>query len=163
MGIDSTFGKAFAKSQLSTDGGLPRKGKVFISVRDKDKSAVLKIAQALVQLGFQLLATRGTAEYLRGAGLAVETVLKYKEGRPHIVDHIKNGEIALVINTPEGKASQHDSYYIRRNALVYKLPYCTTIAGAWAATQGIKAILEGQLEVISLQEYHRASITANKK
>ncbi|OGW17583.1 MAG: carbamoyl phosphate synthase large subunit [Nitrospinae bacterium RIFCSPLOWO2_12_FULL_45_22] len=163
MGIDSAFGKAFAKSQLSTDGGLPRKGKVFISVRDKDKPAVLKIARELVQLGFQLLATRGTGEYLRGAGLAVESVLKYKEGRPHIVDHIKNGEVALVINTPEGKASQHDSYYIRRNALVYNLPYYTTIAGAWAATQGIKAILEGQLEVLSLQEYHLASLTTNEK
>ena len=163
MGIDSAFGKAFAKSQLSTDGGLPRKGKVFISVRDKDKPAVLKIARELVRLGFQLLATRGTGEYLRGAGLAVESVLKYKEGRPHIVDHIKNGEVALVINTPEGKASQHDSYYIRRNALVYNLPYYTTIAGAWAATQGIKAILEGQLEVLSLQEYHLASLTTNEK
>jgi carbamoyl-phosphate synthase large subunit len=154
MGIDTTFGKAFAKSQLSTDGGLPRQGMVFISVRDKDKPMALKIAQQLIELGFQLIATRGTAEYLKNAGLKVETVYKYNEGRPHIVDYIKNGTIALVINTPEGKASQHDSYYIRRNALVYKLPYCTTIAGALAATQGIRAILEGQIEVLSLQEHH---------
>jgi len=154
MGIDKTFGKAFAKAQLSTDGGLPRRGKVFISVRDEDKPRVVKIAEQLSRLGFQLIATRGTARYLREAGLEVETVFKYKEGRPHIVDYIKNGEIAMVINTPEGKASQHDSYYIRRNALIYKLPYCTTIAGASAATQGIKSILEEQIEVMSLQEHH---------
>ncbi len=157
MGIDTTFGRAFAKSQLSVGGAgaLPTKGTVFISVRDKDKPAAVQLARALHDLGFKIIATRGTAHAIRTAGVPVELVLKVLEGRPHVVDHIKNGDVQLVINTTMGKNSIRDSYSIRRTTLVYNIPYCTTIPGAFAATQGIKALLEGALETNPLQEYHR--------
>jgi carbamoyl-phosphate synthase large subunit len=157
MGLDLTFGRAFAKAQLSVgpNGCLPTKGAVFISVKDKDKPAAVQLAQMLHRLGFRLLATRGTARAIRDAGLPVEVVLKVIEGRPHVVDHIKNGDVQLLINTTMGKSSIRDSYDIRRAALVYNIPYCTTIPGAFAATQAIKALREGRLEIKSLQEYHR--------
>jgi carbamoyl-phosphate synthase large subunit len=157
MGIDRTFGRAFAKSQLSVGsaGGLPTKGTVFISVKDKDKPAAVQLAQALHQLGFKILATRGTAHAIRAAGIPVEVVLKVIEGRPHVVDYIKNGDVQLLINTTLGKTSIRDSYSIRRTALVYDIPYCTTIPGAFAATQAIKALLDGPLDINPLQEYHR--------
>ncbi|MBI1987227.1 MAG: carbamoyl-phosphate synthase large subunit [Nitrospinae bacterium] len=163
MGIDWGFGQAFAKSQLCTDGGLPQGGIVFISVKDEDKPAAVEIARQLVALGFEIVATRGTAAHLRAAGIEVQTVLKVIEGRPNIVDRIKNGEISLVINTPSGRDSQRDSYSIRRAALVHHLPYCTTIPGSFAAAQGIKAVLEGKLAVLSLQEYHRHAANAELK
>jgi carbamoyl-phosphate synthase large subunit len=157
MGIDSTFGRAFAKSQLSVGpaGSLPTAGSVFISVKDKDKPAAVQLAKALQALGFKILATRGTADAIRASGVAVEVVLKVVEGRPHVVDFIKNGEVQLLINTTLGKNTIRDSYAIRRAALVYNIPYCTTIPGAFAATHGIKALLDGPLAVNSLQEYHQ--------
>jgi carbamoyl-phosphate synthase large subunit len=157
MGIDTTFGRAFAKSQLSAGAanGLPMKGTVFISVRDKDKPAAVQIALALHHLGFKILATHGTAHAIRAAGIPVVEVLKVLEGRPHVVDHIKNGDVQLLINTTSGKNSIRDSYSIRRAALVYNIPYCTTVPGAFAATQGIKALLDGHLEINPLQAYHR--------
>ncbi len=155
MGIDHSFGRAFAKSQISVNGQFPpQKSKVFLSVRDKDKGRVIPIAKDLHLLGFELLATRGTAEAIRAANIPVQTVLKVQEGRPHIVDYIKNGEVGLVINTPSGKASQEDSSALRRAALVYNVSYCTTIAGAYAAVQGIKALREESGEVFALQDYH---------
>jgi carbamoyl-phosphate synthase large subunit len=157
MGLATTFGRAFAKAQLSVGpaGSLPTKGTVFISVKDKDKPAAVQLARALHQLGFRIIATRGTAGAISAAAIPVDVVLKVIEGRPHVVDHIKNGDVQLLINTTMGKSSIRDSYAIRRAALVYNIPYCTTIPGAFAATQGIKALLEGPLDVRSLQEYHR--------
>jgi carbamoyl-phosphate synthase large subunit len=134
---------------------------VFISVRDKDKPAAVQLARSLHALGFAIIATRGTAEAIRGAQVPVEMVLKVLEGRPHIVDHITSGDVQLVINTTMGKDSIRDSYTIRRTALVYNVPYCTTIRGAFAATQGIKSLLEGPLAIRSLQEYHAASRCSN--
>jgi carbamoyl-phosphate synthase large subunit len=157
MGIDLTFGRAFAKSQLSVGpaGSLPTAGTVFISVKDKDKPAAIQLAKALHELGFTILATRGTAKAIRSSGIPVELVLKVIEGRPHVVDYIKRGAVQLLINTTMGKNSIRDSYDIRRAALVYNIPYCTTIPGAFAATHGIKALLDGPLAINSLQEYHQ--------
>jgi carbamoyl-phosphate synthase large subunit len=157
MGIDETFGRAFAKSQLSVGpaGSLPTTGAVFISVKDKDKPAAMQLAKALHALGFKLLATRGTADAIRTSGIPVEVVLKVREGQPHVVDYIKNGEVQLLINTTLGKHAIRDSYDIRRAALVHNIPYCTTIPGAFAATHGIKALLDGPLAIKSLQEYHQ--------
>jgi carbamoyl-phosphate synthase large subunit len=157
MGIDLTFGRAFAKSQLSVGsaGSLPTGGTVFISVKDKDKPAAIQLAKALYELGFAILATRGTADAIRASGIPVEVVLKVIEGQPHVVDYIKSGTVQLLINTTMGKNSIRDSYDIRRAALVYNVPYCTTIPGAFAATHGIKALLDGPLAINSLQEYHQ--------
>ncbi|MFQ5901653.1 MAG: carbamoyl-phosphate synthase large subunit, partial [Thermodesulfobacteriota bacterium] len=155
MGIDPEFGKAFAKAQFAAGNNLPLKGKVFISVRDGDKSRVFSVAEKLFKLDFEIVATRGTAEYFKEHGIpAVQTVNKVLEGRPHIVDHIKNGEIAMVINTPLGTKSHKDSYSIRRTALVYNVPYVTTITGAKATAQAIDTILKEDLDVKSLQSYH---------
>jgi carbamoyl-phosphate synthase large subunit len=162
MGLARSFGRAFAKSQISVNGQFPpQKNKVFLSVRDKDKRRVVQIAKDLHQLGFHLLATQGTGEAIRAADIPVEIVLKVQEGRPHIVDHIKNGEVGLVINTPSGKYSHGDSYALRRAALVHNISYCTTIAGAYAAVQGIKALRESDEEIFSLQEYHATSTSAS--
>jgi carbamoyl-phosphate synthase large subunit len=157
MGIDLTFGRAFAKSQLSVGpaGSLPTRGTVFISVKDKDKPAAVQLAKTLHELGFNVLATRGTADAIRPSGIPVEVVLKVYEGQPHVVDYIKNGAVQLLINTTMGKHTIRDSYDIRRTALVYNIPYCTTIPGAFAATHGIKALLDGPLAINSLQEYHQ--------
>jgi carbamoyl-phosphate synthase large subunit len=155
MGLDTSFGRAFAKSQMSVDSSLPRAGRAFISVRDHDKPAAVRLAQELVALGFQVVATQGTAAAIAAAGLAVERINKVKEGRPHIVDLMTNREIHLVINTPIGKTSLADSYSIRRTALTLNIPYCTTIPGAFAAVRGIQALREQEPEVCSLQEYHQ--------
>jgi carbamoyl-phosphate synthase large subunit len=157
MGIDLTFGRAFAKAQLSVGpaGSLPTGGTVFISVKDKDKPAAMQLAKALHELGFNVLATRGTADAIRSSGIPVKVVLKVHEGQPHVVDYIKNGAVQLLINTTMGKHTIRDSYDIRRAALVYNIPYCTTIPGAFAATHGIKALLDGPLAINSLQEYHQ--------
>jgi carbamoyl-phosphate synthase large subunit len=160
MGIDQTFGRAFAKSQLSVGpaGSLPTGGTVFISVKDKDKPAAVQLAHVLHELGFTILATRGTAGAIRTSGIPVEVVLKVVEGRPHVVDYITKGAVQLLINTTMGKSSIRDSYSIRRAALVYNVPYCTTIPGAFAATHGIKALLDGPLAISSLQEYHQHAL-----
>jgi carbamoyl-phosphate synthase large subunit len=154
MGIDTSFGMAFAKSQLGAGVTLPKNGKVFISVADKDKSSVIKIARQFRDLGFNIVGTAGTSAVLEKSGITVDKVLKVKEGRPNIVDYMKNGEISLVVNTTFGKASAIDSYSIRRTALTYNIPYCTTIPGALAAAYGIKAIQNGSVDVKSLQEYY---------
>jgi carbamoyl-phosphate synthase large subunit len=154
MGLDADFGWAFAKSQAAAGVSLPQGGKVFISVKDQDKPAALEVARQLQGLGFQIEATRGTAAYLRERGIDVEPVYKVNEGRPHVVDHIKNGEISLVINTVGSGVSQVDSASIRREALQKGLPYFTTMPGAKAASLGIEAILKKGLTIRSLQEYH---------
>jgi carbamoyl-phosphate synthase large subunit len=154
MGIDKTFGLAFAKSQIGAGQNLPIKGNVFISVKNEDKRKVIFIAKKLADLGFKLLATRGTAYALSQNDLEVELVPKLYEGRPHVVDKIKSGEIHLVINTPAGKATKVDETGIRSTAILYNIPLVTTISGAEATVNGIEALIKRQLEVKSLQEYH---------
>ena len=155
MGLDTSFGRAFAKSQMSVDSGLPRAGRVFLSVKDWDKPAAVRLAKELTALGFCLLATQGTAAAIAGAGLAVEPINKVYEGPPHVVDRMLQRDIQLVINTVAGKSSRADSYSLRRTALTLNIPYCTTIPGAFAAVRGIQALQERDLEVCSLQEYHQ--------
>ena len=155
MGIDGDFGWAFAKSQAAAGVALPTAGTVFISVKDEDRPAAVEVARNLSRLGFVIQATRGTAAHLREHGLTVATVNKVKDGRPHIVDHIKNGEIHLVVNTVGNQASQIDSASIRREALQKGLPYFTTMPGAKAAAMGIEATIKKGLTIRSLQEYHQ--------
>ncbi|MBM4263476.1 MAG: carbamoyl-phosphate synthase large subunit [Deltaproteobacteria bacterium] len=157
MGIDSSFGLAFAKAQLGGGMRLPRAGKVFISVRDEDKDAVTRVAAKLYRVGFQIVATRGTAQRFEAAHIPTEVVKKVKDGSPHVGDQIKKGEIAMVINTPEDVHSQMDSYSIRRWALDYQVPYFTTIAGAEAAAEGIEYLNHREFEVKPLQDYGAAA------
>ena len=154
MGIDVAFGMAFAKAQMAAGTILPMHGQAFLSVRERDRAAALRIAQHLVENDFQIVATHGTAAYLGEAGLSVETINKVKEGSPHIVDAIQAGTIALVINTTEGVQSLSDSFSIRRSALECRVPYFTTIAGASAAAEGIARLHQGLLGVTPIQEYH---------
>ena len=157
MGIDQDFGWAFAKSQAGAGAPLPKGGTAFISVKESDRPAALEVVKQLRKLGFNIQATSGTAGYLREHGVPTETVNKVKEGRPHVVDHIKNGQVALVVNTVSTAASHADSLSIRREALNKGLAYYTTIRGARAAVMGIEAILKTELTIRSLQEYHHHS------
>jgi carbamoyl-phosphate synthase large subunit len=153
MGIDRSFAIAFAKSQIGGGSRLPREGTVFISVRDVDKPRILPAVQVLAGLGFRIIATGGTQRFLVDQGIKVEKVNKVAEGRPHIVDAIRNGGVQLVFNTTEGAIALADSRSLRRAALLHKVPYYTTLSGAVAAAQGIKAYLGGDLEVRTLQSY----------
>ena len=152
-GPGPAFARAFAKSQLGGGTVLPAAGAVFVSVKDADKPWIVEPVKLLLERGFRILATGGTAAYLADQGLAVEPVRKVLEGRPHIVDAMKNGEVQLVFNTTEGKQSLADSYEIRRSALMMKIPYFTTSAGALAAAQAITAMAHGPLDVRPLQDY----------
>ena len=152
-GPGPAFARAFAKSQLGGGTVLPASGAVFVSVKDADKPWIVEPVRLLLERGFRVLATGGTATYLADQGLAVERVRKVLEGRPHIVDAMKNGEVQLVFNTTEGKQSLADSYEIRRTALMMKIPYFTTSAGALAAAQAITAMAHGPLDVRPLQDY----------
>ena len=153
MGLDRSFPVAFAKSQLGGGTKVPRTGTVFVSVRDIDKPRVLETTRLLAGLGFKIAATGGTARYLDGEGVKAQRVNKVSEGRPHVVDFIKNGEIQLVLNTTEGAQALADSRSLRRAALLHKVPYYTTLAGAIAAAQGIRAYLADDLKVRALQDY----------
>ncbi|HMO28319.1 ATP-binding protein, partial [Enterovirga sp.] len=153
IGLDRGFGTAFAKSQLGGGTSVPRGGAVFVSVRDGDKERILPAMKTLRDLGFKVLATRGTQRFLNEHGIEAGRVNKVLEGRPHIVDAIKNGDIQLVFNTTEGAGALSDSRSLRRAALLQKVPYYTTIAGALAAADGIKAYRAGDLEVRALQDY----------
>ena len=155
MGIDRTFAMAFAKAQLGAGNRLPTSGTVFVSVKDSDKPVILPAMRKLAALGFSIIATGGTARYLAEQGVAVERVNKVAEGRPHIVDRIKDGAIALVFNTTEGWQSLKDSQSIRGSALTGRLPYFTTAAASVAAAEAIEALRTAQLEVRSLQDYYR--------
>jgi carbamoyl-phosphate synthase large subunit len=158
MGIDHSFGLAFAKSQLAVNSNLPSDGNVFFSVNDKDKEAMVPLAKRLVKLGFKLMATSGTAAFLSARGLEVEIAYKVNENRPDIVDLVKNGNVALIVNTPLGKASVYDEVAIRRAAVDYRIPYITTIAGAEATVSGLEALSAGGLTVKSLQEYNAETL-----
>lgn len=153
MGIDHDFGTAFAKAQLAAGTILPATGSVFISVRDGDKPGLVDSARRLVAMGFEIVATTGTARFFEEHGIAVRRVNKVMEGRPHIVDAMKNGDIQLVFNTSEGSASIRDSFDLRRTALMNKIPYFTTMAGARAAVRAIEALRAGSLAVTPLQAY----------
>jgi carbamoyl-phosphate synthase large subunit len=155
MGIDKTFAMAFAKAELAASSNLPDEGLVFISVRDEDKQYLRPIARGLTDMGFQLIATKGTARHIAGLGLDCEIVNKVLEGSPHIVDMMNQGRVAMVINTPDASGTK-DSFSIRRTALELRLPYFTTMAGAKAAVEGIEALRNQPLEVRALQDYHPA-------
>ena len=157
MGLDTSFDRAFAKAQLGAGVRLPDRGTVFLSVRDADKAALLPMARRLTDMGFAILATRGTAARIRDAGLAVRVVNKVLEGRPHCVDAIRSGEVQMVINTAHGPQSVADSFDIRRSALTAGVPHYTTSAGARAAVAAIAALRSGTLEVAPLQSYFRGS------
>ncbi len=154
MGVDQSFAMAFAKAQFAAGNILPETGTAFLSVRDRDKPALLPIARQLVENDFSLVATRGTCAFLQQHGLPVEMVNKVLEGSPHIVDALQASSIDLVINTTEGAQSIQDSFSIRRSALECQVPYFTTVAGAGAAVEGIARLKQGLLSVCPLQAYH---------
>jgi carbamoyl-phosphate synthase large subunit len=155
MGLDRSFEIAFAKSQFGSGTNLPRSGTVFVSVRDADKTRILPAVKLLTSLGFRIIATSGTQRYLAEEGVPATKINKVLEGRPHIVDAIKNGGVQLVFNTTEGATALADSRSLRHAALLHKVPYYTTLSGAVAAAQGIKAYLGGDLEVRALQNYYQ--------
>jgi carbamoyl-phosphate synthase large subunit len=154
MGIDTAFGAAFAKAQLAAGSGLPVEGTVFISVHDIHKDKIIDTARSFIEMGFTILATAGTAAHLNAAGIAAEPVLKMSEGRPNVVDHIKNSGIQMIINTGIGRRSSEESYHIRQSAVRYGLPYVTTISAARASVEAIKALMADELQVAALQDYH---------
>jgi carbamoyl-phosphate synthase large subunit len=155
MGIDTDFASAFAKSQLAASSKLPKEGTVFVSVAARDRKAVVPIASKLSALGFELMCTAGTADALEGHGIAVERVRKIREGRPNLLDHMANGRIALIINTPSGKGARTDEGRIRAAAVGHGLPCITTLAGARAAVTAIERLRGGELEVYALQDLLR--------
>jgi carbamoyl-phosphate synthase large subunit len=155
MGIDKDFGLAYAKAQAASNNKIPTYGKIFISVKDKDKPHTVEIAKRLSEMGFQLIATRGTKQYLEDSGINVDLINKVMEGRPHVVDMIKNREVNFIINTVTGAQAQKDSLSIRRSALQHNIPYTTTISGAKAVLRAIEMLLKKQLSIKSIQEYHR--------
>jgi carbamoyl-phosphate synthase large subunit len=158
MGIGDSFGIAFAKGQAAAGYELPRGGTVFISIHDEEKTKALPVARKFSEMGFRLIATRGTARLLQGHGIPAELVYKISEGRPHVLDHIKNGKIQLIINTSLGKKTTSDAYHIRRATLVYNIPYTTTVSGAMAMAEAVEKLQQGDWQVKTIQEYHAESI-----
>ncbi len=155
LGMADSFGLAYFKAQEATQLTLPAEGTVLITVSANDRPAVLEVAKQFQDLGFRIKATKGTSEFLSSQGIACEQVLKLTEGRPNIVDHIKNREFHRIINTPNGRLGKHDDSYIRKSAITYKIPYITTLAAAMAAAKGIRAIRGGHGSPKSLQDYHK--------
>ena len=155
MGIDRTFGAAFAKAQMAAGMTLPTAGRAFLSVPAAAYDAVVPVARRLASAGFRLLATHGTAAHLAAVGMTVEAINKVQQGSPHIVDALRAGDVALVINTPEGRESFEASFPIRRTALECRVPYFTTIAAAEAAARGIELMASGAFTVLPLQEHYR--------
>jgi len=158
MGLDTSFGRAFAKSQIATGIKLPPHGMVFISVKEGDKSAAGKIGKNLVELGYQLMATRGTGDYLRDLGLDVAHINKVKEGSPHTVDKLEAGKVDFVINTTFGEQAVKDSFSMRRASLTRNLPYCTTIPGAFALVDALQSLKTSSLSLSPLQDYWKNEI-----
>ena len=162
MGIDAEFGEAYIKSQLAAGQKLPRKGNVFISVRDRDKKAVLPIAKGLLKLGFNIYATQGTADSLKENKIEVKILNKIAESSPNVLDLMKEGKLQLVINTPTGRIPRQDEVKIRSRVILYNIPYTTTISGAQATLKGIEVLLKKKLSVKSLQEYHKKAKAKRK-
>ncbi|MGH9483096.1 MAG: carbamoyl-phosphate synthase large subunit, partial [Terriglobales bacterium] len=156
MGVAPSMGEAFAKAQLAAGQALPASGTVFFKLRDRDKAKGAALARQLHQLGFTLLATRGTAAAFRQAGLPVQSVFKVSEGRPNFVDHLKGGKVSLIINTPEGVQQFFEEKAIRRTAVQHRIPILTTIAAAQAAVEAIAALATAPPRVHVLQELHAA-------
>ena len=154
MGWAPDFGMAYAKAEIAAGDALPTEGTVFLSTHDRDKPALIPVAQRLIALGFDLIATSGTAQTLSAAGLSVTPVLKVHEGRPNIEDQIRSGGVQLVINTPIGRQAAHDDRYLRRAALDYSVPTVTTLAGARSAVEGIEALQSKSIEIHALQDVH---------
>jgi carbamoyl-phosphate synthase large subunit len=157
MGVAADFPAAFAKAQAAAGARLPSSGTVFLTVTDSDKSAVMGIAAQLHDLGFRIVATRGSAAAISRMGIPVERLNKLGEGSPHVVDWIENGDVDLVINTPTGTAARSDGYEIRRAAIGRGIPCITTISSGMAATRAIAAARQGEPTVISLQDLHAAN------
>ena len=156
MGIDTTFGSAYVKSQIAAGQKLPVKGNVFISVRNQDKRNIIFVAKKLADLGFKIMATSGTAEALKNNDIDVQYLPKLHEGRPNIIDLIKDGKVALLINTPSGKATKEDELKIRSHAILYNVPLITTVSGAQASVNGIENLIKKpNMSVMPLQEYHK--------
>jgi carbamoyl-phosphate synthase large subunit len=155
MGVDKSFGLAFYKAQESVGTSLPVKGTVLVTVADKDKPALYPIAKQLVAMGFELRATEGTHKFLKEKGVESSVIFKLNQGRPNIIDEIKNKKIQLIINTPRGRYGKNDDSYIRMTAIQYKIPYITTMAAAKASVDGIESTKKGTTQPVSLQEYHR--------
>ena len=155
MGTDCDFGRAFAKSQIAAGYTLPLKGTVFISVNDDDKLHILSAVKMLSECHLKIVATKGTAQFLKENGISVQSVKKMTEGRPHVVDLIKNNEIAMIINIPKGAKSAKESYYIRRAALIYNIPYFTTVAGTKAVAHAILALKKDELHATPIQEHYK--------
>jgi carbamoyl-phosphate synthase large subunit len=157
MGIDDRFPMAFAKSQLAASAPLPSSGKVFVSVADRDKGEVVPVARQLTEMGYQLVSTRGTANVLRAAGIAVEELPKIQEGRPNLIDFMMNDEIALVINTPSGRGARTDEGKIRSTAVIRGVTCITTLAAAQAAVEACKAVKQHEWTVCALQDRYPAA------
>jgi carbamoyl-phosphate synthase large subunit len=153
MGVGANFGEAYAKAQRAASVKLPQGGVVFISIRDADKPKIATIGKDLINKGFQLVGTQGTARVLNEAGIACERVFKVSEGRPNIVDMIKNGEVHFIINTTEGKKAIADSFTIRRQALQQQVTYTTTLSGAWATCLALDELNTGGVN--RLQDLHK--------
>jgi carbamoyl-phosphate synthase large subunit len=154
MGLDEDLGIAYAKAQMAAGSPLPLKGKIFLSVAAPHKDKVAEVAKLFLDLGFELVATSGTAAVLEKAGLKVQRVLKVLEGRPNIVDHLKNKEIQMVINTPSGAVPREDEVKIRTTAVMTGTPIMTTLSGARAVAMGIQALQKSGFQVRTVQEYH---------
>jgi len=155
MGMDVDLGLAYAKSQMAAPPPLPKKGKVFISVKDTDKEAVIQVAREFVKLGFEIISTSGTADALKKAKIKITKVFKIHEGRPNVLDRIKNGDINFIINTPSGKIPREHEVVIRNAALAAKIPIMTTVRAALASANGIRSLQKRRVQVRSLQEYHK--------
>jgi carbamoyl-phosphate synthase large subunit len=155
MGIDADLGLAYAKSQMAAPPALPKSGKVFISVKDSDKEAVVPVAREFERLGFTVISTSGTAAALTKAKIKVTKVHKLREGRPNVLDRIKNGDINFIVNTPSGKIPREDEVMIRNAALAKKIPIMTTVRAAQASVNGIRSLQTNKFQVRSLQEYHQ--------
>lgn len=156
LGLADNYGMAFFKSQEATLSSLPVRGTVLITIADRDKEKIIETSRNFRDMGFNILSTGGTKLFLEKHDVEAGLILKVHEGRPNIVDAIKNREIDLVVNTPAGRLSEYDDSYIRKNAIKYKIPYITTTSAALAATKGIKERQNGEYNVRSLQEYHSA-------
>jgi carbamoyl-phosphate synthase large subunit len=152
MGIDDSFPMAFAKSQMAANAPLPASGTVFISVADRDKEGVLPVARGFADMGYRLLATRGTARFLADRGIVVDDVPKIAEGRPNLLDRMKNGDVALIVNTPSGRGSFSDETRIRAAAVANRVTCITTLSAAQAAVEACRALREQELTVVSLQD-----------
>jgi carbamoyl-phosphate synthase large subunit len=160
MGISDSFGSAFAKAQLAAGNGLPLQGTILITVNDSDKPNATPIARRFQEMGFSLLATAGTARYLRARGIPVESVLKVHEGRPNCLDRLLNGDVQLLVNTPLGKHSQWDDYTLRQAAIRYRVAYTTTLSAASAALDAILSLRSRPSSVRSLQDWQQDILDA---